>query len=314
VNSLFITPHPSFTLRAPAKINWTLYVLNKREDGYHNILSLMHCVNLYDTLIFEHASGIELIASMDIPIEQNLVYKAAVILKEYTGTKAGAKIVLKKEIPSGAGLGGGSSDAACALTGLNRLWRLGLPADELKTIGSRIGSDVPFFVNYYSDTCCPLAVVESRGEALTPLKIDKSSTLLLVKPSISISTAWAYEKISLNRTPHFFQKVRGQDSKKLTKTRDKINNIKLIYNALKTGDMSFVNARIHNDFEGAVIEEYPVIGSLKEELLNVGASMAIMSGSGSTVFGLFDNRDKAVSASRKFSSYWNRVVETIISS
>jgi len=300
------------TLKAPAKINWTLYVLNKREDGYHNILSLMHCVNLYDTLIFEHASGIELSANMDIPAEQNLVYKAAGMLKECTNTKAGAKIILKKEIPSGAGLGGGSSDAACALTGLNRLWRLDLSADELKTIGSRLGSDIPFFLNYYSDTCCPLAVVEGRGEVLTPLKIDKSFTLLLIKPSVSISTAWAYEKLSSNLTPHFLLKAQGQGSKKLTKTRDKINNIKLIYNALKAGDMSLVNDRIHNDFEDAVIEEYPVISGLKEELLNVGASMAIMSGSGSTVFGLFDNRDKAIKASKQFSICWNRVVLTVV--
>lgn len=294
-------------LKAPAKINWSLYVLNKRDDGYHNILSLMHCIGLYDTLTFEHSDTIELVTDMDILLHQNLVYKAAQSLQSYAGIKNGAKIVLQKEIPSGAGLGGGSSDAAYTLIGLNELWGLGLNIDELKTIGSRLGSDVPFFFGNISANISnnPIAIAEGRGEILTPLKIDRSYTLLLIKPSISISTAWAYEKLG--------SRVRGQWSNaELTKTRDKINNINSIYNALKRGDISFLKAAVHNDFEDAVIEEYPVIGSLKRQLLNAGASIAVMSGSGSTVFGLFEDRDKAINASRQFSSHWNRVVETLI--
>jgi 4-diphosphocytidyl-2-C-methyl-D-erythritol kinase len=304
VNSPLATRHSSLVLKAPAKINWSLYVLNKRDDGYHDILSLMHCIGLYDTLAFEHSDTIELITDMDIPPQNNLVYKAAKSLQSHTGVKNGSRIVLKKEIPSGAGLGGGSSDAACTLIGLNKLWGLGLKDDELKTIGSMLGSDVPFFFGNMAGY--PMAIAEGRGEILTPLKIDISYTLLLIKPSISISTAWAYEKIS--------SKLKVQNSKKLTKTVDKINNINLIYNALKAGDISFLKAGVHNDFEDAVIEEYPDVGSLKDKVLNAGASMAIMSGSGSAVFGLFEDRDKAVNASRQFSSHWNRVVETIISS
>lgn len=292
----------SLVLKAPAKINWSLYVLNKRDDGYHNILSLMHCIGLYDTLFFEHSDTIELITDMDIPLQQNLVYKAAKSLQSHTGVKNGARLVLKKEIPSGAGLGGGSSDAACTLIGLNELWGLGLKDGELKTIGSMLGSDVPFFFGNIAGY--PMAIAEGRGEILTPLKIDISYTLLLIKPFISISTEWAYEKIS--------SKLKVQSSKKLTKTEDKINNTNLIYNALKARDIPFLKSEVHNDFEGAVIEEYPIIGSLKEKVLNAGASMAIMSGSGSAVFGLFENRDKAINASRQFSSYWNRVVETLI--
>jgi 4-diphosphocytidyl-2-C-methyl-D-erythritol kinase len=303
VNSSLVTCHSSLILKAPAKINWSLYVLNKRDDGYHNILSLMHCIGLYDTLTFEHSDTIELITDMDIPPHQNLVYKAAQSLQSYAGVKNGAKIVLKKEIPSGAGLGGGSSNAAYTLIGLNKLWGLGLKIDELKAIGSMIGSDVPFFFGNMAGN--PMAIAEGRGEILTPLKIDRSYTLLLIKPSISIPTAWAYEKLG--------SRVGGQWSKaELTKTVDNINNINLIYNALKTGDIFFLKAGIHNDFEDAVIEEYPIIGSLKGKLLNAGASMAVMSGSGSTVFGLFEDRDKAVNASRQFSSQWNRVVETLI--
>lgn len=294
-----------FELRTPAKINWSLYVLNKRDDGYHNILSLMHCIGLYDTLTFEHSDTIELITDMGIPPHRNLVYKAARSLQSHAGIKNGAKIVLKKEIPSGAGIGGGSSDAAYTLIGLNRLWGLGLGNDELKIIGSRLGSDVPFFFANISGN--PMAIAEGRGEILTPLEIGISYILLLIKPSVSISTAWAYEQIGVRG------KGKGQKAiAELTNTGDNINNINSIYNALKTGDISFLKARIHNDFEDAVIEEYPVIGSLKEKLLNAGASMAIMSGSGSAVFGLFEDRDKAVSASRQFSSHWNRVVETLI--
>jgi 4-diphosphocytidyl-2-C-methyl-D-erythritol kinase len=287
-------------LKTPAKINWTLYVLDRREDGYHNILSLMHCIDIYDTLAFEYADDIELISNMDIPAEQNLVFRAAAMLRGHSGTKTGAKIVLKKEIPFGAGLGGGSSNAACTLIGLNRLWRLGLSVEELKTIGSRLGSDVPFFLN------CPIAVAEGRGESLTALEIDIAYTLLMVKPEVSISTSWAYEKIS--------SKLKVQNSKKLTKIGDKINNIKLIFDALKRGDTRGLKSLVHNDFEDTVISVYPIIGVLKKKLTDAGAIISLMSGSGSTVFGVFEDRDKAVEASEYFASYWNRVVLTSVSS
>lgn len=294
----------SLTLKAPAKINWSLYVLNKRDDGYHNILSLMHCIGLYDTLTFEYSDALELVADIDVPYHRNLVYKAAERLMSYTGTSKGAKIVLKKEIPSGSGLGGGSSDAAYTLIGLNKLWGLGLREEKLKEIGACLGSDVPFFFD------CPVAIAGGRGEILIPLEIGISYTLLLVKPLVAVSTAWAYEKIGA--------RVEGQDADKnnmeLTNMEDKFNNIKLIYEAIKAGDVSLLHAHVHNDFEEAVIGKYPVIGGLKEKLLRAGASMAIMSGSGSTVFGLFEKRDRAVEASRHFSSYWNRVVETTVSS
>ncbi|BCB96377.1 4-diphosphocytidyl-2-C-methyl-D-erythritol kinase [Dissulfurispira thermophila] len=290
-----------FELMAPAKVNWSLYVLDKREDGYHNILSLMHCIGLYDTLTFEHSDTIELITNMNILPEHNLVYKAAKSLQSYAEIKDGARIVLKKDIPSGAGLGGGSSDAAYALIGLNKLWGLGLDKDELKEIGSSIGSDVPFFFN------CPMAIVEGRGDILTPLEMDISYPLLLVKPAIPISTVWAYERLGA--------KGKAQETKtELTKTMDKFNNIQLIYKALKTGDVSLLKSSAHNDFEEVVMEKYPIIKDLRRKLLNAGASMAIMSGSGSTVFGLFEDREKATNAARQFSSHWNRVVETYISS
>ncbi len=311
MNSSSSTNHSPLVLKAPAKINWSLYVLNKRDDGYHNIVSLMHCIGLYDTLTFEPSDTIELVSDMDIPDNQNLVYKAAIKLQSYAGTKMGARIALKKEIPSGAGLGGGSSDAAYTLIGLNKLWGIGLDAGELKDIGSGLGADVPFFFD------CPIAFAEGKGEILTPLSISVPYTLLVVKPPISVSTLWAYERIGARR-------VKGQGSERtetgdgeqgaaeLTKMGDKINNIKLIYDALKRRGVSFLKAKVHNDFEDVVMEKYSVIGSVKQELLNAGAVLSIMSGSGSAVFGLFEDRNMALSVSSRFSSYWNRVVETLI--
>src|SRR5271157_3880433 len=163
------------TVKAPAKINWSLFVLDKREDGYHNIVSLLHCIDLYDVIDFELSDTLTLESEFDIPYEQNLVYKAAFLLQNYSGTERGARITLKKEIPSGAGLGGGSSDAAYTLMALNELWELGLGKGELKYLGKKLGSDVPFFFEG------PLALAEGRGERLTKLPVAMPHVLLLVK-------------------------------------------------------------------------------------------------------------------------------------
>jgi 4-diphosphocytidyl-2-C-methyl-D-erythritol kinase len=286
----------SFTLNAPAKINWSLYVLNKRDDGYHNILSLMHCIGLYDRLVFECSDAVELISDMQIPQEQNLAFKAASLLKAYAGVEKGARIVLCKEIPSGAGLGGGSSDAAYTLIGLNRLWDLKLGSDELTALGSRLGSDVPFFFGRLSG--CAMAVAEGRGEILKPLKAETSHALLIVKPSISVATSWAYANI--------------KPENDLTKIEDKINNIQLIFRAVNSGDNILLKALAHNDFEGIVIEKHPVIGDIKNKLLDAGAALALMSGSGSAVFGLFKDMRAAAGASRHFPEHWSRAVETLM--
>lgn len=318
MNSSHINSYSSLVLKAPAKINWALHVMDKRDDGYHNILSLMHCIELYDTLTFEHSDAVELIADMDIPYHQNLAYKAIEKIKTYSGTGKGVKITLKKEIPIGAGLGGGSSDAASTLTGLNKLWGLGLNRNELKIIGSQLGSDVPFFFEY------PIAIASGRGDVLMPLKIEIPYTLLLVKPSISISTKWAYETIDArnkgqrtgsrgyNRSSKSFA-IGSVPHKELTKTGNKFNNIQLCYKGLSTGETSLLKSNVNNDFEEVITEKYPVIGILKQKLINAGARVAIMSGSGSTVFGLFEGTNEAVIAAKQFSSYWNKVVTTAVS-
>jgi len=287
---------PALLLRAPAKINWFLLVLSKREDGFHNIMSLMQCIRLYDDLIFEHADTIELESDLTIPVKDNLVHKAASLLKYYTSYRKGIKITLKKSIPIGAGLGGGSSDAAYTLSGLNLLWGLGLNNRDLSSIGAEIGSDVPFFLN------SPVAIVEGRGERVSPLKIDSSIDILLVNPFISISSAWAYAS---------FDKLRmhGELAEPLTK---KTVDIKLFCRAIEKKDFASLVTMLKNDLERSVKEKYPVVDKIKKSMLQNGAVISAMSGSGPTVFGIFESKDTAKKAARVMKPHWCRLVETII--
>ncbi len=292
-NSYLPTCHSLFSLKAPAKINWFLSIINKRDDGYHNIISFMQCIDIYDTLLFESADDVELISDLDISPESNLVYKAALLLKQYTTYKKGVKITLQKTIPVSAGLGGGSSDAAYTLLGLNKLWRLGLEHEEICTIGLKIGSDVPFFIHSSP------SIVEGRGEKITNLDLHNSSiVLLLVKPSVAVSTARAYELFDRNRLPE------------LTK---KPLDIKLFCHALVKRDFISLSTMLHNDLEKIVIEEYPVIEKIKKRMLENGAIISSMTGSGPAVFGVFDSKKTASSAANTMGAdYWCSVTETMV--
>jgi 4-diphosphocytidyl-2-C-methyl-D-erythritol kinase len=290
------------TLYAPAKINWALFVLDRRDDGYHNIISLMQCIDLFDTLTFELSDGaIEVLSDFGVPQEENLVYKAALLIKQYAGEKAGARITLRKIIPVEAGLGGGSSDAACTISALNALWGIGLDDTTLQSIGGQIGSDVPFFFHR------PMAFVQGRGEIVTGLEIERPYTLLLVKPPQSIQTHHAYRELALKRA-----NLTGKVTAKLTKIEEKQNNIKLLYEALRQGDIASISAFCLNDIEEVVFERYPEVAQVQRNLMNKGAVIARMSGSGSTVFGLFKDRQRAIGAMNMFSRYWHRLVETLI--
>ncbi len=299
LHCLSVSPYRSnsLALRAPAKINWFLKVIGKRDDGYHNIISLIQCISLYDDLVFEHADTIEVVSSLDMPPDDNLVYKAASLLKQYISYRKGAKIVLQKGIPVGAGLGGGSSDAAYTLSGLNMLWGLELNNEELSSIGAEIGSDVPFFFNG------PFAIVEGRGEKVSPFKINSSTVLLLVKPTISVSTAWAYAS---------FDKLRmhGEPVEPLTK---KTIDIKLFCQAFKKQDFASLSTMLNNDLEKVIIDKYPVVGEIKNKLLEREVVISAMSGSGPTVFGVFDNKDMAAKAIEAMRPNWCKVVTTITS-
>lgn len=289
-NSRFILLRAMLFLKAPAKINWFLQVLGKREDNYHDIKSVMQCISLYDTLIFERADSVDVACDLDVPSHDNIVYKAASLLKKRISYRKGARVSLKKNIPVGAGLGGGSSDAAYALLGLNMLWELGLSSEELGTISAEIGSDVPFFLKG------PFALVEGKGERVEPLEIISSAVLLLVKPQISVSTSWAYAAFDL------------LDREKLTK---KPVDIKLFCQALNKRDFASLGNMLYNDFEEVIMRKYPGIREIKHRLSEMGAVTSALSGSGSTVFGVFFSKTEAEKAALEMKPDFCRVVETI---
>ena len=246
---------------APAKINLSLRILNRRSDGFHEIETLISPISLYDKIDIEKQSR-WIDFSCDDPAlargEDNLVVQAAKLFLERAKIKSGVSIKLAKKIPHGAGLGGGSSDAAATLRGLNELLETKLSREKLADLGSAIGSDVPFFL-FESAAIC-----KGRGEIVQPTKLKEKLSLLLLKPAFSVATAWAYS--------------RWQNSKTLSG---------ISYESQKFGEQSFVN-----DLERPVFEKFVFLAQLKTWLLKqpeVGA--ALMSGSGSTVFAV--PRDKA---------------------
>jgi 4-diphosphocytidyl-2-C-methyl-D-erythritol kinase len=283
--------HAGLSLNAPAKINWFLGIAGKREDGYHNIVSLMQCISLHDTLTFAHADSVNIATDLDIPIRDNLVHKAASRLKDYASYGKGADILLKKNVPVSAGLGGGSSDAASTLLGLNELWGLELSRKRLSSIAAEIGSDVPFFLNG------PVALVEGKGEKTIQVKIGSSVILLLVKPAISVSTAWAYADFD------------RMNSGKLTK---KVVDIKLFCRALMRKDFASLGNMLFNDLDEVVTGKYPVVTEIKHRLIDEGAFLSAMSGSGPSVFGVFGSRESAEKAATRLEPHLCRVVETLI--
>jgi len=331
-----------FTLKAPAKINWFLKVLGLRDDGFHEIQSLIQKITLYDILNFKLADDLILTTSQSIrtvSLKQNLVYKAAFIIKEKCGVKRGVHIYLEKHIPISAGLGGGSSDAAATLTGLNRIWRLNLSHEELNEFACELGSDVPFFFNG------PLAFAEGRGERITTIKPAPEFHILLIKPNIEVSTRWVYGQLRKN-TEHRTQSTdnpplppfskggmggfvselrtarlsspKSRNSKLyngLTKKAKKVDNIALFIKALEgkksSKDIPRLCSSSSNDLESVTLRRFPIIADIKNRLLREGAIFSRMSGSGATVFGVFDSMKKAENASKVFKDGWTAVVKTI---
>jgi len=291
------------SLRAPAKINWFLRVIAKRKDGYHDIQSLMQCVALYDIITCKPSDTVDVVCDMDIPMRDNIVYAAASRLKNYASCREGAVIEIEKHIPSGAGLGGGSSDAATALAGLNLLWGLNLTNSELGDLAKEIGSDVPFFFNG------PFALVEGRGDRIRPLKIRSSAVILLVKPQQSVSTAWAYAAFDNKNSQS------GEDSTsgplkhgKLTK---KPIDIKLFCQALDERNQEVLRTMLVNDLEGVVAGQFPAVREIRNKLGETGASVSAMSGSGTTVFGVFRTREMAEKSAEAMKPHSCWVVETL---
>jgi len=264
------------TLKSPAKINLSLEVLGKREDGYHQILSLMQAVDLYDELILEKRER-GVVVTCDHPEcpsdESNLSFKAAHLLLKEEGIKEGVSIHINKKIPFSAGLGGGSSNAATTLKGVNQLLELKLPESRLKTLALRLGSDVPFFLGSGQ------AVVGGRGEEIQPENLYRDYWVVLVYPNFKISTGWAYQNVKISLT----RREKGVNFKNLKSKH------------------AFFEALPHfkNDLEEVVKEKYPVIQRMEEILESSGAIKSSMTGSGPTVYGVFDRKPQAEEVARK---------------
>ena len=279
----------TFTQKTPAKINWFLSILNKRDDGYHNIISAMQCIDLFDTLSFEESNDVEVISDLDLPAQDNLVFRAAALLRDRASCNRGARITLKKEIPIAAGLGGGSSDAAATLIGLNQLWELQCDPAELLSIAAEIGSDVPFFLGG------PFSLISGRGEKVSDIPDAPSVDMLLVKPDFGIPAALAYR--SFNR--------------KLTK---KAVDIKLFCSSLAKKDFRHLQQIASNDLEQSVFRMYPAVKEIKEQLIESGALMSMMSGSGPSVYGIYHSAEEAEEAATGMGDNWCRVVKTLVRS
>ncbi|MBT3922613.1 MAG: 4-(cytidine 5'-diphospho)-2-C-methyl-D-erythritol kinase [Nitrospina sp.] len=265
----------TLVFKTPAKVNLGLYILGKREDGFHELETLFQMVNWCDEIKIEClAQGLEMTCNQpDIPTDDgNLVIKAAQLLQaRFPDRCKGARINLTKNIPHGAGLGGGSGNAAGVLLGLNFLWELNLKRKDLISLASELGSDVPFFL------FSPCAIGRSRGEILEPVQSSIKFYVLMVYPGFPLSTAWVYGNLKL----------------KLTKQQ---NNISILKNFLLQSEYAQLGASWSNDLEAIVFQEYPEIFGIKKEMLALGAKGALLSGSGSTVFGIFDNPETAKNA------------------
>lgn len=248
---------------SPAKINLGLNIISKRGDGFHNLETIFYPINLNDKIRFEKSERTAFSTNneqLKTEADSNLVLKALHLLEQLTGRKLSSKIFLEKLIPTGAGLGGGSSNAASTLLALNELFELNLSIDDLKPLALQLGSDVPFFLHRIP------CFAEGRGEMIIPVSLDIPYPILLVNPNIHISTAWAFNNI--------VPKITGVSLKIFT---DEIIELKKLFR------------KLHNDFEEPVFKEHPKIQKIKTELIQHGAMYAQMSGSGSTVFGIFDD-------------------------
>ncbi|HDR7795025.1 TPA: 4-(cytidine 5'-diphospho)-2-C-methyl-D-erythritol kinase [Bacillus luti] len=251
-------------VKAPAKINLSLDVLGKRQDGYHEVKMIMTTIDLADRLeLTELAEDrIEILShNRYVPDDQrNLAYQAAKLLKEKFNVNKGVSITIEKTIPVAAGLAGGSSDAAATLRGLNKLWNLGLTIDELAELGAEIGSDVSFCV--YGGT----AIATGRGERIEHIKTPPSCWVILAKPHIGVSTADVYGNLKLNRVTH--------------------PNVEKMVDVINAGDYKGICDTVGNVLEDVTFKMHPEVARIKAQMKRFGADAVLMSGSGPTVFGL----------------------------
>ena len=263
------------SLKALAKINLGLDVVRRREDGYHEVRMIMQTIHLYDRLDIKRTkeSGIQIQTNLSfLPVnENNLIYKAAKLLMDEFSITDGVSVKLDKRIPVAAGMAGGSTDAAAMLFGMNRLFSLGLTKRQLMERGVQIGADVPYCIMRGT------ALAEGIGEELSQLPPMVKCPVLIAKPSISVSTKFVYQNLKLDdATIH--------------------PDIDLLIDDIRAKNLYDIAAHMGNVLETVTIPNYPVIDEIKKHMLSNGAVGAMMSGSGPTVFGLFDDEDTAKKA------------------
>lgn len=262
--------------RAYAKINIGLFIFGKRTDGYHDLETVFHEIDLYDELELEPHDELTMTAdSILVPIdESNLCLRAAQLLQKEHNVRQGVSINLKKNIPIAAGLGGGSSDAASVLLGLNELWHLKLKKNKLEKLAAELGSDIPFFIDGGT------AFATGRGEILKHFELNIPYWIVLVTPARFVSTTWAYNSIKNYRN--------GKGTGWQNVLTEHIQNPKKLVTA------------VQNDFEPSVFKAHPEILHTKEKLQNSGAVFSLMSGSGSSVFGFFKDVKRAQQVVKEF--------------
>ncbi|MDY0236401.1 MAG: 4-(cytidine 5'-diphospho)-2-C-methyl-D-erythritol kinase [Gudongella sp.] len=262
-------------LDSHAKINLSLDVVRKREDGYHEIKSIMQQIDLRDLLsIGENKNGVIITCDNEqVPVgDSNLVYKAWEEISKLLKTNIGIRVDIKKKIPVAAGLAGGSTNCATTLKALNRMWDIGLSEQELMEIGIKIGADVPYCLMGGT------ALAEGIGEKLTKLRSFKDKSVLIANPGIQISTAYAYSKLKLGY---------------------RVDTIKELLECMENDDIQCLSKRMYNVMEDTIIPEHPQIGKIKEMMLENGALGSLMSGSGASVFGLYEDLDYLKFAEKK---------------
>ncbi len=284
-------------LGAPAKVNLILRVLDRRPDGYHNIWSLMQTLAMEDELRIRLRGDSKAIrlTSNDVSLptdERNLVVRAASLVLERAGLSVGLDLELAKRIPVGAGLGGGSSDAAATIVGLNHLLRLGWSTDEMVTLGQMLGSDVPFFF------VGPSAIVRGRGQELKAIRLIGERWVVLIQPGFPIETKWAYEHLARRRPQ-----------------APPLSDALLHVSAKESLPWEDVIPLMENDFEEALASTHGALGDIKRQLLSQGAEAALLSGSGSTLFGVFRTEADAARARSSFAladGRWAAVARTSV--
>lgn len=279
------------TVRAPAKINLSLRVLGVRPDGYHELETVYQSIALWDTLTFRaHDGPFRLLCHRaGVPVdERNLVWRAAAALwtaLERPGALSGVTVSLRKRIPAAAGLGGGSADAAAALVGLQSLWRARLPDRRLRSVAARLGADVPFVLTGGT------ALGVGRGDLIRPLPDPPRRWIVLISPPFGVSTAEAYRSFDDDTAPEGAARAGGAVAAR---------------RALRRADLA---STVVNDLEPCVARRFPLIAEVAGRLRESGAAAAAMSGSGSTIFGLFERANRARLAARQLAGpRWTTMV------